>query len=71
MSETLRRVQERARELAASGKFAGWTPIAFELRFDPGYREAFNWIHNPSTREELDRLCYAARKPTRNDTEAA
>jgi hypothetical protein len=71
MSENLRDIQERARELASSGKFAGWTPIAFELRFEPGYQEAFKWIHSPATREELDYLCYAARKLSRHDPEAA
>lgn len=34
MSEALERVQKRARELACSGKFAGWRAIPFELQFD-------------------------------------
>jgi len=29
----LKRIQAKARELARSGKFHGWRPIAFELRF--------------------------------------
>jgi hypothetical protein len=72
MSENLKRIQERARELASSGKFIGWCPVAFELRFEPGYAEAFAWVHSLATREELDRLCYEARNPaTRRNPEAA
>ena len=37
MSEAVRRVQARARELAGSGKFAGWRAVAFELQFEPGF----------------------------------
>jgi len=62
MSEQLSRVQARARALAQSGTFIGWRPIAFELSFEPGYREAFNWLYSPSTREELDELCRRARE---------
>ena len=36
MSDTVQRVQARARELAGSGKFAGWRALAFELQFEPG-----------------------------------
>jgi len=73
MSETLNRMQERARELARSGKFKGWRSVAFELQFEPGLEEAFQWLHNgsvedafqwihsPATKEELDNLCYEAR----------
>ena len=39
----LERIQAKARELARSGKFHGWRPIAFELRFEPGYAEAREW----------------------------
>jgi hypothetical protein len=35
MSETLERMQARARELARSGKFSGWRSVAFELQFEP------------------------------------
>jgi hypothetical protein len=72
MSENLQRVQERARELARSGKFIGWRLVAFELRFEPGYREALSWIQSLATQEEIDRLCSEARHPTtRRDPEAA
>lgn len=72
MSENLQRVQERARELARSGKFIGWRLVAFELRFEPGYREALSWIQSLATQEEIDRLCSEARNPTtRRDPEAA
>jgi hypothetical protein len=84
MSETLERMQERARELARSGKFSGWRSVAFELQFEPGLKEvyqwlhsasvedAFQWLHSPKAKEELDRLCDEARNPfSRRDPEAA
>jgi hypothetical protein len=73
MSETLERMQKRARELARSGKFAGWQAVSFELRFEPELKEAFqwiydesvedafNWLHSPVTKQEIARLCYEAR----------
>jgi hypothetical protein len=80
MSETLKRMQERAHELACSGEFTGWRSVMFELQFEPGLKEAFQWLHNasvedafqwlhsPATKEELDYLCYEARNPsTRRD----
>ena len=44
MSKELQRIQARARELARSGRFIGWRPIAFELQFEPGFTEAYEWI---------------------------
>ena len=41
MTDTVQRVQARARELAGSGKFAGWRALAFELQFEPGFPEAY------------------------------
>jgi hypothetical protein len=76
MSEILQRMRKRARELARSGKFAGWQPVVFELRFEPELKEAFQWLHDasvedaflwlhsPATKQELDRLCYEARSPS-------
>ena len=61
MSEALGRIQKRARELACSGKFAGWRAITFELQFEPGYAQAFRWIHSLETQDELDHLCSEAR----------
>ncbi len=73
MSETLERMQERARELARSGKFAGWRAVTFELQFEPSLKEAFQWLHDVSVedafrwlhsqvaRQEIDRLCDQAR----------
>jgi hypothetical protein len=58
----LERIQAKARELARSGKFHGWRPIAFELRFEEGYEEAREWLHDAATRDELDRLCQTARE---------
>ena len=41
MSEALERIQKRARELACSGKFAGWRAITFELQFEPALKDVF------------------------------
>ena len=57
----LKRIQARARELAQSGKFHGWRPIAFELRFEEGYEEAREWLRNAAIQDELNRLCRIAR----------
>jgi hypothetical protein len=57
----LERIQAKARELARSGKFHGWRPIAFELRFEKGYEEAQEWPHSAATQDEIDRLCQIAR----------
>jgi hypothetical protein len=57
----LKRIQATARELARSGRFFGWAPIAFELRFEDGFAEARDWLYRAATRDELDRLCRKAR----------
>lgn len=80
----LERMQNRAHELASSGKFAGWRAVTFELQFEPclkgafqwlhdaSVEDAFRWLHSPATKAELDRLCYEARNSsTRHDPEAA
>jgi len=36
MSKPPMSIQKRARELARSGQYIGWRPIAFELQFEPG-----------------------------------
>lgn len=68
MSDTLERMQERARELARSGQFSGWRSVVFELQFEPCLKGVFQWLHNssvqdafqllhsPATKKELDRL---------------
>ena len=61
MSDTVQRVQARARELAGSGKFTGWRALAFELQFEPRFFDAYGWLYSPSTKEELDELCKDAR----------
>ena len=58
----LERIQAKARELARCGNFHGWRPIAFELRFEAGYKEAGEWLHDAATQDELDRLCQTARE---------
>ena len=60
----LRRFQTKARELAGSGKFHGWRPLAFEMQFQDGFEEAREWLLSPETREELERLCQEARHST-------
>ena len=68
MSEVLERIQRRALELARSGKFAGWRAITFELQFEPALKDvfwrhtkfgedAFQWVHSPAAKEEINRLC--------------
>jgi len=69
MSKQLLQVQARARALARSGTFVGWRAIVFELSFESGYREALDWLKDPSTHDELDDLCRRARE--RRHPEAA
>jgi hypothetical protein len=70
MSDTLEYIQKRARELARSGKHAGWRSVAFELQFEPDLKhlfwfyvsgDALHWLHNSATKAELDELCLRAR----------
>jgi hypothetical protein len=49
----LKRIQAKALELARSGKFHGWRPIAFELQFDKGYEEAREWLHSAAIQDEM------------------
>jgi hypothetical protein len=58
----LERIQAKARELARSGKFHGWRPIVFELRFEEGYEEAREWLHGAATQDEVEHLCQTARE---------
>jgi hypothetical protein len=58
MSEKLQRFQARAGELARSGKFNGWRPIAFELQFEGGFTEAIQWTYSASAQED----CRESRK---------
>jgi hypothetical protein len=37
-------------------------PIAFELRFEPGYEQARDWLHGAAARDEFDHLCQTARE---------
>jgi hypothetical protein len=71
MSNLLKRIQTKARELARSGQFFGWRPIEFVLRFEEGFAEAHEWLHRPTTRDELDRLCWKARTGRRNAQRSA
>ena len=57
----LKRIQALARKLARSGRFFGWAPIAFELRFEDGFDDARDWLYRAATRDELDRLCQEVR----------
>jgi hypothetical protein len=58
----LERLQEKARRLARTGKFFGVLALEFELRFEPEYLSARQWLNMISTRTELDRLCREARR---------
>jgi hypothetical protein len=71
MSATLKDIQNHARKLAQSGKFIGWRAIAFELRFEPNYQEALQWLADIETQDELDRLCVEARHRGRDEPSAA
>ena len=72
MSEDLKCIQQRARDLARSGKFIGSRAVAFELQFEPGYAQAFRWIHSVEAQDELDHLCRVARtRINRTDPAAA
>ena len=51
----------KARALARSGYFYGLPPFEFELSFEEGFHEAREWLAQPSTREELERLCQESR----------
>jgi hypothetical protein len=71
MSKKLQQIQVKARQLAQSGTFMGWRPIAFTLQFEEGFAEAFDWIYSYDAREELDRLCGDARARLRANRSAA
>ena len=51
----------KARALARSGYFYGLPPLEFELSFEEGFDDAREWLDQPSTKEELERLCVASR----------
>ena len=61
----LERIQAKACELARSGKFHGWRPIAFELRFEEGHLEAREWLHNAATQDELIAFANGSRNQAR------
>jgi hypothetical protein len=63
----LKRLQGKVRELVRSGKFHGWRPIVFELRFEKGYEEAREWLHDAAVRDELDRLCQGAARAIKDE----
>jgi hypothetical protein len=56
----------RVRPLEPSGLreawyFYGLPPLEFELSFEEGFNEARDWLEQPSTKEELERLCAESR----------
>jgi hypothetical protein len=57
----LKRIKAKARQLARSGKFHGWSPIAFELRFEDGFEEAREWLYRTTTIDDINRLCREVR----------
>jgi hypothetical protein len=62
--EQRERIPSRARELARSGRFSNWLEIEHELRFQEDLPEARHALDNELIRDELDRLCKAARRST-------
>ena len=54
-------LQAKAHDLARSGYFYGLPPLEFELSFEEGVDEAREWLDQPSTKEELERLCQDSR----------
>jgi hypothetical protein len=58
-------LKAKARALARSGYFCGLPPLEFELSFEKGFEEAREWLKQPSTKEELERLCQEARAKNR------
>ena len=65
MGEKLFQVQKRALTLAQSGKFVSWLAITFELKFEPGYSEASDWLSRPAAKEVMELLCQRAREKHR------
>ena len=61
MSKEIQRIQARAHELARSGTFIGCARLRLSSQFEPGFTEAYEWIHSASAQEELDSLCREAR----------
>ena len=51
----------KALALERSGYFFGLPPLEFELSFEEGFDEAREWLDQPSTKEELERLCQESR----------
>jgi hypothetical protein len=47
-----------------SGKFHGWRPIAFELRFEAGCEEAREWLHGAPLNMSLNACAKVLAKPT-------
>jgi len=39
----------------------------FELRFEKGYEEAREWLHDAGVRDELDRLCQGAARAIKDE----
>ena len=66
MSDELTRIKARARELARSGRFIGWRPVAFELQFEPASRTCLtgsiaprpkkSWIASAARRGSADAI---------------
>jgi hypothetical protein len=56
-------VHRRARELAVSGRFSGFSGIVFQLEFFEGFPLAHRWLNYSSMVEELNTACQSARLP--------
>jgi hypothetical protein len=58
-------VHRRARELAASGRFSGWSGIVFQLEYFEGFPLAHRWLNYSPMIEELNTACQSARLVSR------
>jgi hypothetical protein len=54
-------VHRRARELAASGRFSGFSGIVFQLEYFEGFPLTNRWLNYSSMVEELNTACQSAR----------
>jgi hypothetical protein len=54
-------VHRRARELAASGRFSGFSGIVFQLEYFEGFPLATRWLNYSTMVDELNTACQSAR----------
>lgn len=62
-------IDQRATELAASGRFSGWAGVERAL-VSEGYPEARAQLNNEARRQRLDRVCAKAQSVDARDRNA-